>query len=334
MTATAIIQSKPGIGDTIWHLPFVRAIAAASPGGRITFLAPPTSLAAEILQAEDCVARTLYFEHFGSELARLGHLMRLAALLRRHRFDTLWILDRTNRPAVAAWLAGIPHRIGLGFGLQHFLITNPGIDRRLHDAQPFPWFKALLAAMDVPLPTTEPNLTLPPAVVAGIEARFASMAHPWIVIGLGASHPDKDWLPAATAEFVAGVRRRTNGTVFLIGGQRQREHAGHLLATTTGAAAVNACDLSIVEAGALLKLADIFVGPNSGPMNLAAAVGTPAFGLFFGNTPRLDYSKNIRMVFPDDEHAPADSGRRQISPAKVLAQIEPYLTSGRVAAAT
>jgi heptosyltransferase-2 len=334
VTATAIIQSKPGIGDTIWHLPFVRAIAAASPGGRVTFLAPPTSLAAEILQAEDCVARTLYFDHFGSELARLGHLLRLAALLRRHRFDTLWILDRTNRPAVAGWLAGIPNRIGLGFGLQRLLITNPGIDRGLHDAQPFPWFKALLAEMNVPLPTTEPNLTLPPAVVAGIGTRFAAMTRPWIVIGLGASHPDKDWPRPAMAEFVAGVRRRTTGTVFLIGGQRLNEHAGQLLATTAGAVAVNACDLSIVEAGALLQLADLFVGPNSGPMNLAAAVGTPAFGLFFGNTPRLDYSKNIRMVFPDDGSAPTDGGRGQISPAKVLAQIEPYLASGRVAAAT
>jgi hypothetical protein len=41
VTPHAVIQPKPGIGDIIWHLPFIRAIAAVSPGGSVTFLAPP-----------------------------------------------------------------------------------------------------------------------------------------------------------------------------------------------------------------------------------------------------------------------------------------------------
>ncbi len=334
MTPTAIIQTKPGIGDTIWHLPFIRAIAAAAPGGRITFLAPPTSLAAEILQGEECVARTLYFEHSGSEVARAWRLLKLARLLRRHRFETLWILDRTNRPAAAAWLAGIPNRIGLGFGLQRLFITNPGIAPELRHAQPFPWFTALLAAMNVPLPTTEPNLKLPPGIVADVTTRFAALPRPWIAIGLGASHPDKEWPQASTAAFVASARQRTTGTIFLIGGRGQSELAAQLAGCTTGASMVDACNLRIVEAAALLHLADVYVGPNSGPMNLAAAVGTPAFGLFFGNTPLLDYSQNIHVVLPDDGQVTWQGPRRPISPGKVLAQIEPYLTRGRVAAAT
>jgi heptosyltransferase II len=32
---TAVIQVKPGIGDVIWHLPFIRAIAAATPCGTV-----------------------------------------------------------------------------------------------------------------------------------------------------------------------------------------------------------------------------------------------------------------------------------------------------------
>jgi len=35
----------------IWHLPFIRAIAAASPEGQVTFLAPPSSGAKELLAA-------------------------------------------------------------------------------------------------------------------------------------------------------------------------------------------------------------------------------------------------------------------------------------------
>jgi ADP-heptose:LPS heptosyltransferase len=52
LTETAVIQAKRGIGDVIWHLPFVLAIAAVSPGGQVTFMAPPTSGAHELLTAE------------------------------------------------------------------------------------------------------------------------------------------------------------------------------------------------------------------------------------------------------------------------------------------
>ena len=45
----------------------------------------------------------------------------------------------------------------------------------------------------------------------------------------------------------------------------------------------------MIEAAALLRLADLFIGPSSGPLNLPAAGGTEAFGLF-GSTPVLTYS--------------------------------------------
>ena len=48
----AVIQVKRGIGDVIWHLPFIQAIAAASPGGQVTFLAPPSSCAEQLLAAD------------------------------------------------------------------------------------------------------------------------------------------------------------------------------------------------------------------------------------------------------------------------------------------
>src|SRR5215470_17830752 len=84
-TPFAVIQVKPGIGDVIWHLPFVRAIAATAPGGRVTFFAPPTSAAKDLLAAEPRVAGTVYFHHAGSELQRGLNLVRLVALLRRHQ---------------------------------------------------------------------------------------------------------------------------------------------------------------------------------------------------------------------------------------------------------
>ena len=79
VTPIAVIQVKPGIGDVVWHLPFIRAIAAAAPERQVTFFAPPTSAATDLLAAERCVAATVYFEHAGSELQRGINLLRLVA---------------------------------------------------------------------------------------------------------------------------------------------------------------------------------------------------------------------------------------------------------------
>ena len=99
--------------------------------------------------------------------------------------------------------------------------------------------------------------------------------------------------------------------------------------STRGARIVNACELRLIEAASLLRLADLFVGPSSGPLNLAAAGATPAFGLF-GSTPALTYSKFINAIVPDG--GPAPGGMARISPAQVLERIAPYLSRRKVQA--
>jgi heptosyltransferase II len=320
--ATAVIQVKPGIGDVIWHLPFIRAIAAAGPEGKVAFLAPPTSHARDLLAAEPGVAETIYFDHAGTQLQRGLNLLRLVALLRRRRFRSIWILDRTTRPAIAARLAGIPERIGLGLGGQQFFITNAGVDHSHFHDHPIDWLRALMAAMNVPLPSTEPGLRLDPATVTAIGDKFAGTPRPWIALGIGASHPDKDWPDAHWGKFISALRSRTTGTVFLIGGSANQARAQSFIDASSGAASVNACELSLMQATALLQRADLFAGPSSGPLNLAAAVQTEAFGLF-GSTPVLTYSKFIHAIVPDG--GPASGGMARLTPAQAMTAIEPYL---------
>jgi heptosyltransferase II len=324
MTPSAVIQVKPGIGDVMWHLPFIRAIAANSPGGTVTFLAPPSSGAKELLVSEPSVDETIYFDHAGSELRRGINLIRLVALLRRNRFHTLWILDRTMRPALAAMLAGIPERIGLGFGAQRMYITNPGIDRSHFHDSPIDCLIELMTATKVPLPTTEPDLHPPGPILVAIGEKYRQHRRPWIVLGMGGSHPDKDWADFQWLEFISHLRRSSGGTIFLIGGRQNEGRAKDLIEHTVGTTAINACSLTLIEVVALLRLADLFVGTDSGPMNLAVAAATDAFALF-GATPVLKYSKFIHAIVPEGGACPG--GMRRISPAMVLERVESYLSA-------
>src|SRR5262249_9828512 len=131
---------------------------------------------------------------------------------------------------LASALARIPKRIGLGLGPQRLFITNRGIGQEHFHDHPIDWLRALMAETKVPLLSTEPDLPLPQAVSAAISEQFASCTRPWIVLGIGASHPDKDWSDAAWIRFLAGLQ--TPGTVFLIGGPANARRAAAFIAAT------------------------------------------------------------------------------------------------------
>jgi heptosyltransferase-2 len=148
-----------------------------------------------------------------------------------------------------------------------------------------------MATMNVPLPSTEPDLQLSTIVLTTVGEKFTQFPHPWAAIGIGASHPEKDWPDNSWREFLRGLQ--TPGTVFLVGGPANEARAEQFVAASGSGQIVNACALPLIEAAALLRLADLFVGPSSGPLNLAAAGGTDAYGLV-----RLDTGFDLLKIHP------------------------------------
>src|SRR5262249_48607427 len=157
---------------------------------------------------------------------------RLVSALRRLHFSTAWFLDVTVRPAIAAFLAGIPNRIGVGIGPQRWFITNRGVDDPAHrdDPYPFKWLDALMVQMNLTVGESEPSRTFPPQPIEAVRRTFATHPRPWVVLGLGGSHPLKQWPLASWVEFVAGLCQGFAGTIFLIGGATQATQAAELTA--------------------------------------------------------------------------------------------------------
>ena len=180
-----------------------------------------------------------------------------------------------------------------------------------------------MVEMNVPLSSNEPALNVPSGMLAVIGERFYSCPRPWIVLGIGALHSVREWPDEYWVEFLAKLRPHSAGTFFFIGGDNYTQRAQSLIAQSGLKEAVNACNLSLIEAVALLHHADLFIGTDSGPMNLAAAAETDAFTLF-GGTPVQNYSKFIHPIVPDG--GPVRGGMARISPAVVLAQVTPFLS--------
>jgi ADP-heptose:LPS heptosyltransferase len=118
----------------------------------------------------------------------------------------------------------------------------------------------------------------------------AARVHPderLVALQLGASKAIRQWPAAAFAALgrqLAAVGLR----VVLIGGGADRALAA-AVAAEVGPRAIDACGKTdVAELGALLARMHLLVSGDTGPMHMAAAMGTPIVGLFFGPASPFD----------------------------------------------
>lgn len=292
-----VIQPLPGIGDMVWHLPHIHAIAAANPDRRVDVLTKQRSRADRLLAADPAVAEVIWLERGGGRHAGIGGLLRLARELRARHYQRAWILHGSARYALAAWLAGIPERIGYGFGAQNCLVRRA---TRLADAQrtahPIDKATALLARVGLPLLELEPRLVLDGSQRARMTARYAACPRPWFALGIGSSEPAKQWGADKFAALARQLAAR-GGCCFLIGGPDETELAGAIVERGGAERVLAVTDQPIDAVAALLSLCDRYVGNDTGVLNLAAAVGVRCVGIFGASMP-LRHSRGIRCVEP------------------------------------
>ena len=86
--SVALVQPLPGIGDMVWHLPHIRAVAAHV-GEPVTLIAKPRALADQVLDGDPAI-RDIMLVDLNPEGRRGAHdgpmgFFRLAAALRALR---------------------------------------------------------------------------------------------------------------------------------------------------------------------------------------------------------------------------------------------------------
>jgi heptosyltransferase II len=290
MTGPVLVYAPDrGIGDLMWHLPTIRAIAATTPEGQVVLVARPSSRAAEVLKVEPSVARVLYAPHYKNKFKGVRETLDFFRLCKAETPRAVWILEKIDRPAIAAFLAGVPERrgFGLGHGQERFLSKGPYLPKSMRPAHRIDKLAAFEAAHGLAVASREPALKLDPQAVEAVKARYADRPGPWLSLGIGASEPARTW-PAE--RFAETARRGADlfGTVFWVGGPHEAEIARGAIGDLPNN--IVACDLPLDQSAALIALSAGFLGNDSGALNVAAAVGTPCVGLM-GTAPVPAYSR-------------------------------------------
>lgn len=259
MSATTILRGG-AIGDFVLTLPAIAAVCRAFPAADLRLIGRPATLvlgpAASILDGED--PRLIALHQDGPLPAA-----------------TCQIFAATQRVLAYAVDQHVGRQLRRAFAGPVLLWDpRPPADFRGHIVD---HLLSPLRQWGLPVGNRTPHIALRPQDYGYVEALAAA---PEVVIHLGSGSPTKCW-PAANFHALASALQKRGWHVALLCGPVERERQ----LSVGDLPALHPPDLRSL-AGLLAKAA-LFIGNDSGPGHIAAAVGTPTLTLFGPTDPRL-----------------------------------------------
>ena len=322
-----VIQPLPGIGDAIWHLPHLQALARYEPEQKITLLTKPRSCADKLLKAEPWLHQVIWLNRDAEGKHKgIRGIFNLARELKRYQFRRVWILHQSPRYALACWLARIPERIGYGAGLQKlFFSRHQALPKNFSNMHPIDKASHLLSAHNIPMTSNVPKLSIDAADIEKLQRVFDARTKPWIALGIGCSEENRRWSAENFAQLAQRLVKERNATVFLVGGVVDLDMTMSIkqYANVEDKSIVSFLGQPLNEVAALLSVMDMFVGNDTGVMNIAAATGTLSFGLF-GHSISMRLAetvRNIHAITPKELIKDDNEGMKYISAAQVLEEM-------------
>lgn len=133
------------------------------------------------------------------------------------------------------------------------------------------------------------RLRVPPAAREAVRALLAERGVApgrWLLVHPGASAPSRRYPPALLVEAARALVLVTGWTIVLAGAASDRELAEQIRMEIGPSAVSVAGELDLAGLAALIEAAPVMIGNNSGPMHVAAAVGTRVVDLYALTNPQ------------------------------------------------
>ncbi len=268
------------IGDCVHAVALVQAIQRQWPATRITWIMG--KLEARLLGDLPGV-EVIAFDK-GAGLAGYRAVWRQ---LKGRRFDALLHLQSAIRASLLT--LGIRARHRLGFDRQRAsdgqgLFTNHKVPSPAspHVLDGFMAFAAELGVQDL-----TPRWQIPTSPEDDAWAQTTLGGRPALLICPAASKAYKNWTAEGYAALADHAARR-GLQVLLCGGPSplERQLAADIVALCNAPPRNLVGDTSLKQLLALIRHARLVLGPDSGPLHMATAAGTPALGLYAHHNPQ------------------------------------------------
>lgn len=283
-----LVARTDRLGDLVLSLPVFEDIKNRRPDWTVHAMVAPASVPLVENDPHIDAVWTWTGTESGAELDDL------AGRLRREKFDAVVILQYQKNLASLMKRAGIPKRYGpLSKGSSWFLLNrgswqsrsrgrrhemeyNLFLARRLTSG----WL-ATLVKQDVRFPEPGLHLTEGQKVIGQDFRRDqAPGCETLVFVHPGSGGSALDWEPRRFAGVANTLARRPGWRVFITGSAGDTETVEAVASDLDPGVEVLLGRFSLREFMGVLAAGDLFIGPSTGPLHMAAALGCATVGLF------------------------------------------------------
>ncbi len=276
-----LIVLHGSIGDVTRALPLADLIRAGFPDAHLAWSVEPPSL--PLVERCPAVQEIILFDRRRWWRDWLPFLRRVRA---RH-FDLVLDLQRHFKSGVITRWSGAPHRLGFNrldgkefnwLFNNHFIpATGDGISKLDHYLK----FAEYLGIASSPV---DWKFQLTRQEEQNIDKRLQAV-HDFAVLFVGSRWESKRWFPAQATECASTIRERHDLQIVLLGGHEDRSVAAEIMSLSATPVINLVGQTPLAEAIGIIARARFAVGPDTGLMHIAAAVGTPVVSLWGATSP-------------------------------------------------
>jgi heptosyltransferase-2 len=309
-----LVRGVNWLGDAVMATPALRRLREKFPTAHIALLGPEKLRG--LWLHHPAVNETLAFAP-GEGVFAIGKKMRAG------KFDLALVLPNSPRSALEVFAAGIPQRVGCARPWRNWFLTqtvpsragavkmhkrsaeeiklliagnsklrtqNSKFPASAHQINEYLHLAAALGANPEPL---APQLVVMPEEIAAARKKFGLEQITGPIFGLnpGAEYgPAKRWPVEKFIIAAKEIQHRTNCVWILFGGKNDQPLTAQIesaLRTPRSAIYNLSGQTSLRELMALLKLCRVLLTNDTGPMHVAAALGTPVVVPFGSTSPEL-----------------------------------------------
>ena len=274
-----ILLIKPSsLGDIVHAMPVCAAIRRAYPKARLTWLVKRQW--AGLVERIDGVDRV-----WPVKPTIMGWLSQVPAL-RTERFDLVVDLQGLFRSAAIGWLGGSPLLVGFANGREgspwFYSKRVPVPQSEMHAVDRYLLVAKAVGAVESGAPEFRFRISQTDydEVDRLLSRSGVTPGTRWVAMNVSARWPTKRWSAASFAEVADRLQQEDCGAVVIIGGPDERTDVAAVIGRMKTPALDLAGATTVGLLPALLSRASLLITNDSGPMHIAAAVGTPVVALF------------------------------------------------------
>lgn len=277
-----LIVLHGSIGDVTRALPLAKLVRQGFPRASLAWSVEPAAY--PLLQGNAAIDEIILFDRshwwksFGPFLAEV----------RARRFDLVLDLQRHLKSGIVSRVSGAPQRLGFHpadgkegngyFNNLHIARCGDGIAK-------LDYYLKFADYLGIPRVPVEWNFALTSEESAAVDRHLAQSSSAYAVLFVGTRWPSKQWFAKQMTECAKTLQAEHDLNVFLLGSAQDRELAQQALAGATSRVVDLTGRTSLREAIGIIQRATLAVGPDTGLMHIAAAVGTPVISLWGATDP-------------------------------------------------